>query len=163
MNPRPYRVLILCTANHCRSPLAAALLRRAVREAGLAERIAVSSAAITGAMEGCDPSATVVEVGRRRGVEVSGAARKVSPEMLAAADLVVCMDERQVEAVEEDPSTMGRVRLLLSFAPALGRREVPDPHGLGEPVHEAIADLIEAGVAGLLRHLAAEATAPRTS
>jgi protein-tyrosine phosphatase len=156
MTSRPYHVLLLCTANHCRSPLAAALLRRGVREAGLEERVSIASAAITDAMEGCDPSATVVEIGRRRGVEVAGAARRVSPEMLAAADLVVCMDEGQVEAVEEDPSTMGRVRLLLSFAPALGRREVPDPHGLGEPAHEAVADLIEVGISGLLGHLAAE-------
>ena len=38
------RVLFVCTANVCRSPLAEALLRHRLRSMGLGRRIAVASA-----------------------------------------------------------------------------------------------------------------------
>ena len=223
-----FRVLVVCTANHCRSPLAAALLAARLAEAGLAERIAVESAGLRAVRLGRPPSRTMVEVGRRRGVTVGGVATLATPERLAAADLVVCMDHEQLDelrldarllatpgiddgrlvrgrlesprpraamldvAVPEestcdrspldrsprgasspdprrpgdrsDPATptATTARLLLSFAPEVGRLEVPDPQGRDLAAHERVADLIEAGVAGLAAWIA-ESVAAQTS
>jgi protein-tyrosine phosphatase len=149
----PFRVLLLCTANHCRSPLAEALLRRAVDRQGLATLVQIRSAATRTVMVGLPPSEVMVRIGRARGVEVAGLATWASPRDLAEADLVVCMDAQQLEAIEDEPGVGDRACLLLSFAPETGRFEVPDPHGLGDAAHEIVADLIERGVEGLVRHL----------
>ena len=99
-------------------------------------------------------------VAARRGLDLCKQATWASPERLAAADLVVCMDHEQAEEIARDreilevgssqgSSTDRRVRLLLEFAPECGRDEVPDPHGLDAVAHERVADLIEQGVEGL--------------
>jgi len=154
---RVRRVLLVCTANHCRSPLAAAMLRSRLDELGI--EIEVESAALRNVMVGMPPSPTMVEVARRRGIEVTGRATWASPERLAAADLVVCMDHAHAEMLRED-LRLSRggppVRLLLEFAPECGREEVPDPHGLDEAAHEAVAAIVDRGVRGLARSIAGD-------
>ncbi|WP_193104979.1 protein tyrosine phosphatase [Brachybacterium sp. FME24] len=46
------RVLTVCTGNVCRSPAAAVMLREAIREAGLADRVEVGSAGTSWEAEG---------------------------------------------------------------------------------------------------------------
>jgi len=150
-------VLLVCTANHCRSPLAAAMLRSRLDELGI--EIEVESAALRNVMVGMPPSPTMVEIARRRGIEVTGRATWASPERLAAADLVVCMDHAHAEMLREDLELAGGgppVRLLLEFAPECGREEVPDPHGLDEAAHEAVAAIVDRGVRGLARSIAGD-------
>ncbi|GAA1308573.1 MAG: protein tyrosine phosphatase [Brachybacterium tyrofermentans] len=48
----PFRVLTVCTGNVCRSPAAAVMLREAILEAGLADRIEVGSAGTSWEAEG---------------------------------------------------------------------------------------------------------------
>lgn len=161
----PFRVLLVCTANHCRSPLAEAMLRRRVEERGLASKVVVESAALRQVKIGCGPSRKMVEVARRRGLELTGLATWASPDRIAAADLVICMDHEQAEEIAREfampdearlgrISDDGRVRLLLEFAMQCGRDEVPDPQGLDDFAHERAADLIEQGVEGLAEALA---------
>lgn len=151
------RVLLVCTANHCRSPLAAAALQEHLKAAGLSDRVSVDSAALRQVMIGCPPSPAMIEIARRRGLELRGLAKWASPELLATSDLVVCMDHEQRELLIEEMSFAGRtvpVRLLLEFAPHCGREEIPDPHGLDLEAHEMVADLIEHGIRGLVGALA---------
>lgn len=151
------QVLVVCTANHCRSPLAAAMLRTRLEERGLTDRISVESAAVRNVMVGRPPSSRMIEVARRRGIEVAGQAKFASAEILAASDLVVCMDHEQMEMLLEESRLVGGgppVRLLLEFAPECEREEVPDPQGLDEGAFEAVADLIGRGVGGLVAVLA---------
>jgi len=129
---------------------------------GIAEGVDVDSAALRPVRLGQPPSRKVVEVGRRRGATVEGVATLATPERLAAADLVVCMDEEHREEIERDLSLVGRpradaptVRLLLSFAPEVGRLEVPDPQGRDLASHERVAEVIERGVEGLAAWIAA--------
>lgn len=151
------RVLLVCTANHVRSPLAEAMLRARLNESGLADRVRVDSAALRNVLVGHPPSARMAAVARRRGIEVAGRAKFASAEVLAASDLVVCMDHRHAETLREEGRLVGGgapVRLLLEFAPECGREEVPDPHGLDDAAHEAVADLIERGIEGLVAAIA---------
>ena len=81
-------VLVLCTANMCRSPMAAALLRR--RLAGAAGGAAVTSA---GLLPGGRPVVPeVLAVMRGYGIDLSGhVSRTVSAADLSAAGLVLAM------------------------------------------------------------------------
>ncbi len=53
---RKYSVLMVCTANICRSPMAEGMFRQLVRKEGLAKKVKVDSAG-TRAMKGHPPDA----------------------------------------------------------------------------------------------------------
>jgi protein-tyrosine phosphatase len=110
------------------------------------------------------PSPAMIAIANRRGLELAGRATWASPDRIAAADLIVCMDHEQAEELARDVALAGtsdpsrsaseRIRLLLEFAPDCGRDEVPDPHGLDLFAHEQVADLIEQGVEGIAQAIA---------
>src|SRR3989442_14371349 len=83
-------ILLVCTGNICRSPLAAALLERALKERGF-EAIEVSSAGAGGG-GGAPGFEGAYLVGVGRGVDLSGhPARLLTREMVDAADLILPM------------------------------------------------------------------------
>ena len=140
-------------------------MARRLEALGVASEVVVESAALRQVKIGSSPSAAMAAVAAGRGLDLSGKATWASPERIAAADLVVCMDHEQAEEIARDrdlaegPGRDGslddrRVRLLLEFAPDCGRDEVPDPHGLDAFMHERVADLIEQGSDGLAAAIA---------
>ena len=87
------RVLVVCTANVCRSPLAAAILRRRWDAAGLPAE--VSSAGVR-AMTGAPVCVVSQEV---LGAPLAGAAREITPDLVREADLVLTMEREQRSSV----------------------------------------------------------------
>src|SRR5256885_17119351 len=80
-------VLFVCTGNICRSPLAAALLERALKERGI--DVTVTSAG-TGAWDGAPASEGAYLVGLERGVDLSShRARLLTREPVENAGLVL--------------------------------------------------------------------------
>ena len=92
------RVLVVCTANQCRSPMAERLLQRAVERRGAVVR--VSSA---GLLAGGRPAeAKAVRALDRLGLDLtSHISRRLTPELLQDSDLVVTMERRHVQAAVE--------------------------------------------------------------
>src|SRR2546430_13950703 len=76
-------ILLVCTGNICRSPLAAALLERALKERGL-DAIDVSSAG-TGAGGGAPVSEGAYLVGLERGLGLSGHPAQLLPRAVVGA------------------------------------------------------------------------------
>ena len=94
-------VLFICTANICRSPVAEGVLRRSLAERELTDWT-VSSAG-TWAMVARRASTNSIEVMAQRGVDInSHRARMVDEEILAEADLVLCMETGHVEALRAE-------------------------------------------------------------
>src|SRR2546430_12784605 len=88
--PISKRILLVCTGNICRSPLASALLERALLERGI-EGIAVGSAG-TGAWDGAPVSEGAYLVGLERGLDLSGHRARLLPrEPVDGADLILTM------------------------------------------------------------------------
>lgn len=92
-------ILVVCTGNVCRSPVAEGLLRR-----GLGERFGddapdVASAG-TAAWEGSGAMPESVQASAERGVDIGAhVARLLSPELVAQADLLVGMAAGHRDAV----------------------------------------------------------------
>jgi protein-tyrosine phosphatase len=89
-------ILVLCTANQCRSPLAAAMLRRTIAERGLEHK--VKSA---GLLHGGEPSPEqIVEVAHRHDLDLSAhRSTQATVELLEGADLVLGMTRHHVRDV----------------------------------------------------------------
>jgi protein-tyrosine phosphatase len=154
-----YRVLFVCMGNICRSPTAEAVLREfARREAGLT--IEVDSAGTHGYHRGDPPDERAIVAARRRGFDLSELrARVVEAEDFERFDLVLAMDVPVFDHLHSIAPRQhaARVKLFLEFAPALGRRDVPDPYYGGAAGFEEVLDLVEEGARGLLAALAARA------
>jgi len=88
-------VLFVCTANVNRSPMAAALLVHHLAEARIPALIASA-----GLLEGGRPaSSESVAVLKARGIDLSRhRSRRISPQLVAEADLILGMERRHVRA-----------------------------------------------------------------
>jgi protein-tyrosine phosphatase len=130
------RVLLVCLGNICRSPLAESALRRALEAAGVAD-VEVDSAGTAVWCPGEAPDVRMAAAAREFGLDLRGAARQVTVEDFATADLLVAMDRRnlaELQRLAPDDPARARIRLYLDEA------EVPDPF-LGEATFAEVAQL----------------------
>ena len=109
---RADRVLVVCTANQVRSPMAAALLARALADAAVPA--VVGSAGVL-ATYGAPPTREAVRaLAERRGLDLSGhRSRILVAESIAHADLVLGMAREHVrEVIALEPSSWDRAFTL---------------------------------------------------
>ncbi len=132
------KVLIVCTANICRSPMAEGICRRVLTDAGRA--IEVSSAGVR-ALIGHPIASDADDVLRHRGIDLSAhRARQISDDLLRTADLVWVMDNEQRTALRAIfPAYAGKVFLLGHWMGV----EIDDPYQRGIHAFEDAAQLIE--------------------
>lgn len=146
---RPRRILLVCSGNTCRSPIAAALL--AARAAGIDRPIAVRSAGTT-AREAAPASAMARFVMAERVLDIDDhrAARLNAAHLAWATDIWVMSRQHRALILRTWPGTTGaRVRLLTEVAGEAG--DVPDPHGGRLPDYRRTADTLDRLVAAALR------------
>ncbi|MES1157705.1 MAG: low molecular weight protein-tyrosine-phosphatase [Haliangium ochraceum] len=153
----PVRVSFVCLGNICRSPTAEAIMRHLVGASGLTESIHIESAG-TGDWHAGEPrDRRSSEVGRQRGIPLSGRARQFVAADFARLDYVVAMDAQNVEALHAlapDAAARGKIRLLRSFDPASpAGAGVPDPYYGGPRGFDDVFDIAEAGCRGLLAEI----------
>lgn len=154
-NHKIIRVLFVCLGNICRSPMAEAVFRSLVQEAGLADQIDVESAGTGSWHIGDRPHSGTVAVLAKNGIDVGEKrARRLSRSDLSEFDYFVAMDEENVLDIE---SLFGRkTPRLLEFAPqntlaANHTLNVPDPYYANN--FDLVYRLVRAGCQGLLEHI----------
>jgi protein arginine phosphatase len=149
------KILLVCTGNIC-SPLAAALLERALKERGL-DAIEVCSAG-TGAWDGAPVSEGAYLVGLERGLDLSAhRAQLLGREMVEAADLILTMARHHRARVDELGGE-GHVFVLGEYAGREGdEAEVSDPFGGDLDVYRDTCAELEALLAAAVERIVAEA------
>ena len=154
-NQKIIRVLFVCLGNICRSPMAEAVFRHLVAQAGLADRIAADSAG-TGAWHiGEPPHHGTRRVLRERGIDYSHCARTVVPDDLTRFDYLVALDSENLAGLRAlIHGGHPKIARLLDYAPGARTRDVPDPYYTGG--FDAVYDLVEQGCRGLLERIVAE-------
>jgi protein-tyrosine-phosphatase len=121
-------ILFVCTANICRSPMAAALMRQRIAERGLADQVQVLSAGIW-VREGDRASDGAATILGRRGISLEDhRSQAMTVELLTAADIVLVMEEEHRRSLFYlEPKYLHKVFLLTEM---VGRsEEVADPYG----------------------------------
>lgn len=147
-------ILLVCTGNTCRSPMAAALAKRMLAGrlgctvAELRERgIEVRSAGTAGGGGGASPNA--VAVMRRRGIDVTDhVSAALTPQIVRQADYIFAMTRSHRDRViDMVASAENRVVLLL------GDEDIRDPIGGSEDDYEQCARAVEKGLSARLREV----------
>jgi len=132
------RVLVVCTGNVCRSPIAEGLLRAAFAERMGPDAPEVASAGTMGwTGSRADPSS--VRAAAELGVDISGhRAREVSADDVARADLVVAMAPEHAYAFAgEAGSRTFTLKELVRLLEALPETEDASPGRLSERIAQA--------------------------
>ena len=151
MNRESPKLLVVCTANICRSPMAEAVIRKQIATRGL--RTEVASAGVHAQPD--QPAHPLsVEVVAQAGLADLSAhrSRPLSPLLLRGADIVLCMEHaHRDEIVARAPEAAGRVRLLGHWR----GMEIVDPvnGSIGEFVEclKLMSDCIEQWLSRLTR------------
>jgi protein-tyrosine phosphatase len=155
----PIRVLFVCMGNICRSPMAEAVFRHLVRQAGLEARFEIDSAGTGGWHEGEPPDERASAAAARRGVVLAGKARQIRTADLGRFDYVLAMDADNLSALRRLQKSVpgAEVRLLREFdTAAAGELDVPDPYYGGTRGFDRVYDMVERAGRGLLEHIREE-------
>jgi protein-tyrosine phosphatase len=153
-----FKVLFVCTVNICRSPTAEGVFRAMVEREGLGHRITADSCGTHDYHIGDPPDSRACAHALRRGYDISGLrARMLGPDDFARFDLLLALDggHERILRRRAPPDAKDKVRLFMSYVPALRLSDVPDPYYEGSAAFDHALDLIERGCAGLLEDVRA--------
>lgn len=132
------RILIICTGNICRSPMAEALLKQKLSLAG--HQATIQSAG-TGALLGHPADEPACALMQSRGLDISAhRASQMTQEHTRWAELILVMQTHHRDSLLSlDPTARGKTFLLGHWSD----QEIPDPYHQGDPVYAQVLELID--------------------
>ena len=155
----PFRILVVCLGNICRSPTAEALLRDRIERSTLAGRVEVDSAGTGDWHVGHPPDPRTVACAARHGLDITHLrGRQITARDLDTFDLVLCADHANLRDVRAlAPRAHQHVALLLGWSGTEGDGDVPDPYtgdaAAFERVWQRLSQAADGAVARLQREL----------
>ncbi|DAZ95122.1 TPA: hypothetical protein N0F65_009753 [Lagenidium giganteum] len=169
-------VLFVCLGNICRSPAAEGVFKAIVaKDAGNdAAKYRIDSCGTGGGNpgwyepngwsyhEGEASDARMTKEARKRGYTLTSRARSLTPKDIETFDLIICMEEKNREAVLEAANAWGgaecrelaksKVSMMCDYCTEFkNAKRVPDPWYEGGFDH--VLDLLEDACTGLYRHM----------
>jgi tRNA threonylcarbamoyl adenosine modification protein (Sua5/YciO/YrdC/YwlC family) len=147
---QPVRVLVLCSGNTCRSPLAATWLQYLLGPAS-ESGVKVSSAGLD--VTPNEPvSSYMSEIATKNGFDLTDhLPHQVDLESVRNADLVLFVSALHRERIFKlEPSIADKSGYL---GQPIGLETIPDPYDGGDQVYNNVADLIERSVLGWVKEL----------
>jgi protein-tyrosine-phosphatase len=135
-------ILIVCTANQCRSPMAMMLLRQLLLELNTGEEWVVDSAGTWGP-DGIPATENAIQAMRLRGLDLGNhRSRKINAGLLSSYDLILTMEGSHQEAIQvEFPDQAEKVYRLSEM---VGEKwDVKDPVGKPLEDYRTTADLLD--------------------
>jgi protein-tyrosine phosphatase len=133
-------ILIVCTGNICRSPMAEIMFAQFLEETD----VKISSAGLGALVDHPLESTALAVLAQHGQTPPVHKARQLTPAMLGDADLVLVMEKRQLSSVLQLSSeARGKVFLLGKWQ---DEREIPDPYRQGRAAFEHAHALIKEAV-----------------
>ncbi len=154
------KILVVCSGNICRSPMAEGMLRDRLKKVA-GDRFVVRSAG-TIATEGMPASIAAAQVMETRDVDIrSHRSRPVSRELIDWADVVLVMTSDHLAELHERYADSTQKVFLYSAYPGMdleGKYGVADPYGGDVEAYERVAQAIEKEAGRIVDHLAQQGT-----
>ena len=155
-----YYVLMVCTGNICRSPMAAGLASYFLPQA-LQDRVQISSAGVS-ALHGnpAEPNAKAAMSGLDIDIS-SHRARQITGELAGRVDLILTMEIMQRAMVRRMLFWKNaKVRLLTDYCPQSHEPDIKDPYGGPLQAYQDCLDTLVPCVKALITWLETEADIP---
>ena len=147
---------MVCMGNICRSPMAEAVARQMVANAGLSARLAFDSAGTHANHVGGRPDPRAAAALIRRGYKVGNLrSRRITPADFQRFDVILAMDNANFAELRRfcPPEHTRKLDLFLAQVDGLPQPEVPDPYFGSVQGFERVMDLCEAGASALINRL----------
>lgn len=148
------RITFVCLGNICRSPMAEAVMRHQVAEAGLAHKIQVTSSGTAGWHKGKPPHEGTRGILNKYRISYEGQrASQVEAEHFHEFHYIIAMDSSNLADLQEiAPSDhQAKLSLFTDWIPNCRVKDVPDPYYTGN--FEEVYELVNEGCAKLLSYL----------
>lgn len=128
-------ILVVCTGNICRSPLAERYLRKS-----LPEKIVDSAG--TGALVGHEADESAKKIALKNGLSLEGhKGQQFTASLARKYDLILVMEKEHIEQIDSlAPEARGKTLL---FGHWLGQKNIPDPYRKSEEAFISVFELIE--------------------
>jgi low molecular weight protein-tyrosine phosphatase len=151
-------ILMVCTANICRSPMAEGVLRQVLEQRGLNRKISVDSAGTHASQPGRSADARAQKVCKLEGVDLSKCrARQVREQDFMRFDHILAMDQRNHRwLLDNCPEACSvRVSLLGEWAEEMDLTEIPDPYYGNKASFEKVFEMLRTSIQGFMKQIAA--------
>ena len=153
--PQLGHILFVCTANTCRSPMAAALFRHALAaEPEPLKSLGVKSAGIS-ALNGHGASPNSIEALRKVGLRLdTHKSSNLTSDLVHGALAIFCMTEahRSMIGLHFNPAP-AHLHLMREFIADTNQQDIPDPFGSNLAAYEGARDAMVEAIPSLLAYV----------
>jgi len=145
-----FKVLIICTGNICRSPMAEVMIRSLLTNKQR-EVIKLSSAG-TNSPGGISAEPYAIQAMKDFGVDITGhRSRSLKREMVLESNLILVMEHIHAQLIKKmAPHYKDKVRLLKEFGPNKAPEDVFDPYGGSLADYQECATTIKECLQGVM-------------